>query len=117
MAKYEAHITFDKVHEKALKDPTAVLREDFRLSGWQYSAIDDDPIMGQKPYCYLTAYDPDPQNLKRRMLEVSEAVIDHGIHGLRFKIERIVYDSKTGVDELTSPTIMEGSPAYAVAYE
>jgi hypothetical protein len=91
--KFEAHITMDKVHGSRLKDG---------LKGWQYSAIDDDPIMGQKPYCYLTAYDPDALNLKYRMDDVVDILeTEMGILALRTKIERIIYDSKTGVDELS----------------
>jgi hypothetical protein len=97
MAKYEAHrfeahITLDKEYGPRLREG---------LKGWQYSAIDDDPIMGQKPYCYLTAYDPDPEDLFERMLVVEDILVyEMDIPVLRKKIERIIYDSKTGVDEL-----------------
>jgi hypothetical protein len=92
MAKYEAHITLDKEYGPRLREG---------LKGWQYSAIDDDPIMGQKPYCYLTSYDHDPDNLLERMLVVEDILAyEMDIPVLRKKIERIIYDSKTGVDEL-----------------
>lgn len=101
MAKFEAHITLDKIHAPQLKEDDAPLRTLWPLIGWQYSAIDDDPLMGQKPYCYLTAYDPDAQALLRRMQRVARTLELEGISVLRTKVERIIYDSKTGVDELT----------------
>jgi hypothetical protein len=92
MPKYEAHITLDKAVAPRVKAG---------LKDWQYSAIDDDPIMGQKPYCYLTAYDPDAKMLKARMDQVVDILnTEMGIEVLRTKVERIIFDSKTGVDEL-----------------
>ena len=94
MAKYEAHITMDKMDNtvKAVQGG---------LGPWVYSCIDDDPVMGQKPYCYLTGYHEDPSMLKARM-EYACSILknDLGIPVLRTKIERIVFDSKTGVNEI-----------------
>lgn len=100
MAKYEAHLTMDKVHAERLKPG---------IRDWQYSAIDDDPLMGQKPYCYLTAYDPDPEFLLERMNQVVAILYEMSIPVLRRKVERIVYDSKTGVDEINEvvPSVHE----------
>lgn len=102
MAKYEAHITLDKIHAPSLKEDNTAIRSLHELKGWQYSAIDDDPLMGQKPYCYLTAYDPDPVNLLKRLEDACFVLLAMCVDPLRGKIERIIYDSKTGVDEITS---------------
>src|SRR5690349_9915611 len=96
MSKYEAHITFDKQYAEKLKPGLAT-----STVNWQYSAIDDDPIMGQKPYCYWTGYSSDPNVLLGSMQAVSWALTGSGVPVLRQKIERIIYDTKTGVDELT----------------
>lgn len=98
-ARYEAHITFDKQYAGRLMDG---------FGSWTYSAIDDDPIMGRKPYCYLTAFDNNPDSLKVRADSVLKGL---GIPGLRLKIERIVFDSKTGYEETTPATGREG-PAW-----
>lgn len=93
MAKFEAHITLpreqsDEVEKMALD------------SGWTYSAIDGDPVMGKQAYCYLTAYDPNDENLLKRMRIVTAMLKQRDVHVLREKIERIVYDTKTGVNEV-----------------
>lgn len=96
MAKYEAHITIDKEYSSTLKVKYGQL-----IADWYYSAIDDDPIMGQHPYCYLTGWDTDPDNLFARMERVVSILKEqYRIPVLRTKIERIIFDSKTGVDEL-----------------
>lgn len=97
MAKYEAHMTFDKKHADDLKH---LAETDSDFSGWQYSAIDDDPIMGQKPYCYLTAYNSEAKKLLDFMHDIKRILNWEGIETLRLKVERIIYDSKTGVDEM-----------------
>lgn len=89
MAKYEAHITMDKT-------PDAVAKVGDGVAGWQYSCIDDDPVMGQKPYCYLTGYHADRHTLAGRMRYVCAELEKVGVPVLRTKIERIVFDSKTG---------------------
>lgn len=93
--KFEAHITLDKSFASRLKEG---------INGWSYSAIDDDPIMGQKPYCYLTAYNVDVDVLREAMDLTLAVLYEMSIPTLRIKIERIVFDSKTGVDEL-GPTL------------
>lgn len=98
MAKYEAHITFDKSDKNV-----AFLKDGY--NGWQYSCIDDDPVMGQKPYCYLTAYLPDRYKLMEWMDITTTLVAVKGINSLRTKIEHILYDSKTGLNDMTNPLV------------
>lgn len=94
--KFEAHITYDRI----LRPKVEPIGESL---GWKGSAIDPDPIMGDKPYAYLTAYDTDPKRLLTRMDDVVAAMahLEPCVVALRLKIERIIYDTKTGVDELT----------------
>lgn len=92
MAKYEAHITCPREQSEKLKI--------FCIDGWKYSAFDADPIMGDKPFAYLTAYDADSGLLLMRMNYLTKLLRQVGITILREKIERIIYDTKTGVDEI-----------------
>ena len=97
MAKFEAHITMDKIYAPRLKpSPTG---DAIEIADWKYSAIDDDPVMGQNAYCYLTGYDTDAQNLLDRMLRVVDILYELHIGVLRTKVEQIIWDSKTGVNE------------------
>src|SRR5690349_6220490 len=97
--KFEAHITYNRA-DRATVEPLG------ESMGWKGSAIDPDPIMGDKPYAYLTAYDPEPVRLLTRMNDVaSEMVAQLQVAPLRLKIERIVFDTKTGVDELTRDAV------------
>lgn len=94
MAKFEAHITLPK----ADRDIVAALGGDG--AGWKFSEIDGDALMGAKPYCYLTAYDADGLALLARMRVVSHMLRARGVEVLREKVEQIVYDTKTNVNEL-----------------
>jgi hypothetical protein len=94
MPKFEAHITFERTDETVAK-----LKDGF--NGWSYSAITDDPIMGQKPYVYLTNYSPFAKKLLIDMKETVGKLDTEGIKALRTKIERIIFDSKTGWNEVT----------------
>lgn len=100
IGKYEAHITFPrKYDEVALK---AIIRPHF-AGEWKYSAFDADPVMGKEPYSYLTAYDTHEDRLLDRIMEVSLCARAANIPVLRKKVERIIYDTKTGVDEIGEP--------------
>ena len=91
--RFEAHITFPKHTHKHVE--AAGERE-----GWVFSAITGCPLLGQGDYCYLTSYDTDSDKLLASMDTVAATLAKQGIIALRLKIERIVYDTKTGVDEL-----------------
>lgn len=93
MAKFESHITFAQTDEPQVRALALV-------SGWTYSAFDADPVLGNHHYCYLTAYDTDAAALCLRMSAVAEGATGLGAIPLRQKIERIIYDTKTGVNEL-----------------
>lgn len=91
--KFESHVTCD------VADAIVVERV-ANQAGWKFSRIDGDALMGAKPHCYLTAYSPDAQTLKDDMDVVVELLKFNHVPVLRQKIERIIFDTKTGVDEL-----------------
>jgi hypothetical protein len=93
MARYEAHITAD------VKDERAVAQVG-KLEGWVFSRIAGCPILGQGTYCYLTNYAPEAEPLRAAIESVVGHLRDRGVEVLRSKMERIVYDTKTGVDEI-----------------
>lgn len=93
MPKYEAHITFNR------SDIDAV-RHEAGPNGWKLSAFDADPLMGDKPFIYLTAYSSDAEQLLASTRHMKGFLAKKGVISLREKIERIVYDTKTGVNEL-----------------
>jgi hypothetical protein len=95
---YEAHITADKAYRLQME---VVSRE----QNWTFSEITGCPLLGQGTYCYLTGYSPSAQELLERL----RLTVDHlqflGVVVLRSKIEHIVYDTKTGVNELVEDTV------------
>lgn len=91
--KFESHITFPISSAKTVEKIGI-------FSGWKYSQIEGDALLGAKPYCYLTAYEPTEEELYNRMMTVKAFAETSGIEVLRTKIERIIYDSKTGLNEL-----------------
>jgi hypothetical protein len=93
--KFEAHITIPR-------DSAIVVEAIAKKTGWTFSAIDGDPVMGKQAYCYLTHYMTDGRELLTATRTVSGMLRMGGVEVLREKVERIIYDSKTGVDELTA---------------
>lgn len=94
MPKFEAHITCPR-------EASEIVQEVATKTGWTYSAIDGDPVMGKQAYCYLTAYDFNGHHLLESVKGVSTILKIRNIEVLREKVEQIVYDTKTGVNELT----------------
>jgi hypothetical protein len=86
---FEAHITYDGRHRAVV--------EYHCPKGWKFSAIDGDPVLGKKVFCYLTSYDVDGKRLLERLYTAIAAV---PVLPCREKIEMIVYDTKTGVNVL-----------------
>ena len=95
MAKYEAHITCPRESSDTIQ--RLITR---RLTKWKFSAFDADPLMGDKPFAYLTSYDPSDEDMLDHMTEAAYALEAAGVPVLRQKIERIVFDTKTQVDEI-----------------
>lgn len=70
---------------------------------WWFSQFDSDPGMGadaEKPYCYLTKYDTNEFRLQSDMGLVCDVMKNNKVPILRTKIERIIFDSRTGLDEI-----------------
>lgn len=95
MSSYEAHITYDRKHA----DYVIKLSE---RTGWKFSQIDGDPVLGHEVRCYLTHYDVDAYGLLHEMNDVVYMSTSDDIPHLRRKIERIIFDSVTGIDQLSS---------------
>jgi len=93
MSKFEAHITMPR-------DKAEDVEKWAEISGWKFSQIDGDPLMGKQAYCYLTNYDTDGKRLLMRTVTLGLNLQEHGIPVLRQKIEQIIYDTKTNVDEI-----------------
>lgn len=94
MQRYEAHLTFEKLWS------TEVRKIVEQHPTWVFSEITGCPLLGPGTYCYLTGYNTDPIALLTDMDDVARACAQVGIPALRRKIEHIVYDTKTGVNEL-----------------
>lgn len=91
---YEAHMTFDREYATAVRDAGENV-------GMCFSIITGCPLLGQGTYCYLTAYDKDhPEFLVGNMQNVEKTLLSQGVPTLRSKVEHILYDTKTGVNEL-----------------
>ena len=93
---YEAHITFSRDWIQTIAVVWAVTQQ-----GWKLSKFDADPVLGDKPYAYLTHYDTDAIALLDQMQRIANALRETGVPVIREKIEAIVYDTKTGVDRIT----------------
>lgn len=97
---YEAHMTFDQqYHVDVSRQVESPVMDMFE--GFVYSIITGCPLLGKGTYCYLTAYSKDnPDELVKKMKEITSFFDTFPIPTLRAKVEHIVYDTKTGVNEL-----------------
>jgi hypothetical protein len=96
---YEAHMTFDKEHATEVKK--AIDYDVSDLGDFVFSIITGCPLLGPGTYCYLTSYSKDsPAHLVQRMQTAAMYFKEKGIPTLRSKVEHIVFDTKTGVNEL-----------------
>lgn len=86
--KFEAHITCPR-------EDSGVVAERSN-EHWVFSAIDGDPVMGKRPYCYLTGYSTSAEELLGRMTAMAAMLRADGVEVLREKMEEIIYDTKTG---------------------
>lgn len=83
---YEAHITIDPLYTNTVKH--------LYYTGWKFHQIDGGSST------YLTYCNKNSNFLCNYMLDVVEKLEKLGIAVLRTEIKRIVWDSKTGGNEL-----------------
>lgn len=91
---FEAHMTFSS-------DYASVVQQVGERGGWSFSQIDGDPILGAGHKCYLTKHLDNGPKLLIEMNNLANAFTFSGIPHIRLKVERIMYDTKTGVDRLS----------------
>lgn len=87
---YECHITMIGLPEK--------IRPVVEITGWKFSAIDGDPVMGDGIKCYATkmfhASKPELEVLAE-LLNWSEFLQIQGCNVVRKKIEMVIYDDRS----------------------
>ena len=73
-----------------------------KASGWFFSKIDNDPLLGTGTKCYATKHFPITMHLDNIILTTklvaSKYASFDGCKVIRRKIEKIVYDTKTGLN-------------------
>lgn len=86
--KFECHVTVDKLDFQ----PVIEIHKDIAAEqGWKTSAIDGDPVLGQKVFFYFTCFSTDLVEIVTKMNKLAEAL---GAAVVRKKIESIIYDSR-----------------------
>ena len=86
---YECHVTMEG-------DPTAI-RPIVEETGWKFSAIYDDIILGEGLKCYATMHynvrKPEDEVLLL-LHDVANFIEASGVKVLRRKVERVIYDNR-----------------------
>lgn len=85
--EYESHITFDTKYVDAVRTAPG----DF--PGWKFSRMENDPVLGDGHYCYLTSHDSDYWALEDEMHRVARAMKMAGVPPMRKKIEKVLHDT------------------------
>lgn len=91
---YECHLTFEAKWAKQIEEASDALTQ----AGvpWKFSKIDGDPILGENIYCYLTKHSENGWSMIEEVPLVMNFTI---VEPIRVKLEKIMYDTKTGTDE------------------
>ena len=82
---YEIHLTVH-VRDAAVAEAVA------RALHWKTSRIDGDPVLGAKPFFYLTTHAADVRQAALRLANCKHALEDRLVPLIREKIEHIIYD-------------------------
>ncbi len=88
---YECHITMNG-------DPE-VVKPLVELTGWRFSAINGDMIMGKGIKCYATMLYSTLRSEKfcvDELIRAADFLVRHNVQVTRRKMERVIYDDKTG---------------------
>lgn len=85
----EIHLTF---HISQAARVAALIEAGF--THWKFSEIQGDPVMGAKPFCYLTTYADDAKSALSRIEHIRPAIRRAEIQLLREKIEVIIHDKR-----------------------
>jgi hypothetical protein len=91
MNNFECHITLDR--DEAHNHLSTIISLAARHHA-KNSEINGDPVLGKKPFFYLTFYDASYDGAKERLTYLSDALNDRGINVLREKIEFVIYDKR-----------------------
>lgn len=100
---FEAHITFElDVYKKLLGMlPSSANQVNMGCDGldpdnflWKTSRIEGDPVLGQKVYGYLTAYDKSLTRMEDRLKFAVQYARTLECPPIRAKIEQIIYDER-----------------------
>jgi len=83
---YECHLTFDAEQ--------ASLVEASCPYGWTFSRIEGDPALGQRLYCYWTAWHGSHGVISDEMAVAISLAKRNGLPLVRAKIEHIIYDQR-----------------------
>lgn len=86
---YECHITM-------LGDPE-VLKPLVEKTGWKFSCINGDPVLGDGIKCYATMFHnirTEEQIVLTYLGMTAACLRERGVNVIRRKIERVVYDDK-----------------------
>lgn len=89
MSYYECHIT--------MRGDPKVIEPLVKATGWKFSAIDGDPVLGKGVLCYATSHFKGSRDVDEVIIlmdEVADALRYKGAEVIREKVELVVYDTK-----------------------
>lgn len=90
MPYYECHIT--------MRGDPKQIEPLVKATGWKFSAIDGDPVLGKGVLCYATSHfkgSRDTADVVIAMGVVADELVAQGAEVIRQKVELVVYDTKS----------------------
>lgn len=89
MTYYETHIT--------MRGDPKTIEPLVKATGWKFSAIDGDPVLGKGALCYATAHfkgSRDTADVVIAMGIIADELAAKGVEVIRQKVELVVFDTK-----------------------
>jgi hypothetical protein len=81
-----------EIHVTTLTDYASRAEEVAQTLHWKTSAIMGDPVLGHKPFFYLTTHRPSYYTAQQALDTCCAALLEAGVPVVREKIEHIVWD-------------------------
>ena len=91
---YECHVT---INQREGESRDYIKHSVEATTGWKFSAIDGDPVLGDGVKCYATKHVPVVVGIVEVIVAVESvagALREIGLDVIRTKVEFIVYDNK-----------------------
>lgn len=92
--EFECHITIALPESEQIHYKVEAMKLRVEAVKWSFSCIEGDPQLGQRTFCYATAYYADADTAIEMTNAVATVLSGKGLNVVRRKVEHVIYDSR-----------------------